>query len=231
VSGEYTRRGEQAVWWEEEEEILQAGRAVQAGGEGRFTARRRRSPQRQTHPRVRLARGSLRPAGEGFRGLRSKQTLWLAEVFGGPAEYSEHHGGYAHMVAKHIGLSLTEPQRARWVQLIGLAADDAGLPSDPEFRSAFIAYIEWGTRLALEVALRDRRIQPRAVKCRAGHRLFSSQTQDARWRAHALAVAAARSSTSPRARGPRDVRHRCARLARLVTSAVSSERLRTSSFA
>lgn len=69
-------------------------------------------------------------------------ALWLAEVFGGPAEYSEHHGGYAHMVAKHIGLSLTEPQRARWVQLIGLAADDAGLPSDPEFRSAFIAYIE-----------------------------------------------------------------------------------------
>jgi hemoglobin len=76
-------------------------------------------------------------------------ALWLAEVFGGPAEYSEHHGGYAHMVAKHIGLSLTEQQRARWVQLIGLAADDAGLPSDPEFRSAFIAYIEWGTRLAL----------------------------------------------------------------------------------
>jgi hemoglobin len=76
-------------------------------------------------------------------------ALWLAEVFGGPAEYSEHHGGYAHMVAKHIGLSLTEPQRARWVHLIGLAADDAGLPSDPEFRSAFIAYIEWGTRLAL----------------------------------------------------------------------------------
>ncbi|HEY3970971.1 MAG TPA: group II truncated hemoglobin [Solirubrobacteraceae bacterium] len=76
-------------------------------------------------------------------------ALWLGEVFGGPAEYSEHHGGYANMVAKHIGLALTEQQRARWVQLIGLAADEAGLPSDPEFRSAFIAYIEWGTRLAL----------------------------------------------------------------------------------
>ncbi|HMH46321.1 MAG TPA: hypothetical protein VK538_01280 [Solirubrobacteraceae bacterium] len=53
------------------------------------------------------------------------------------------------MVAKHIGLALNESQRARWLQLIGLAADDAGLPSDPEFRSAFIAYVEWGTRLAL----------------------------------------------------------------------------------
>jgi hemoglobin len=76
-------------------------------------------------------------------------ALWLAEVFGGPAEYSEEHGGYAHMVGMHIGLALTEPQRARWVQLIGLAADDAGLPTDPEFRSAFMAYVEWGTRVAL----------------------------------------------------------------------------------
>jgi hemoglobin len=76
-------------------------------------------------------------------------ALWLAEVFSGPPKYSEHHGGYAHMVAKHIGLALTERQRARWVQLIALAADDAELPADPEFRSAFMAYIEWGTRLAL----------------------------------------------------------------------------------
>lgn len=89
-------------------------------------------------------------------------ALWLAEVFGGPAGYSEHHGGYAHMVAKHIGLSLTEPQRARWVQLIGLAADDAGLPSDPEFRSAFIAYIEWGTRIALHNSQSDASPPPEA---------------------------------------------------------------------
>jgi hemoglobin len=28
------------------------------------------------------------------------------------------------------------------------AADEASLPDDPEFRSAFVAYFEWGTRLA-----------------------------------------------------------------------------------
>jgi hemoglobin len=28
-------------------------------------------------------------------------------------------------------------------------ADEAGLPGDPEFRSAFVAYLEWGTRLAV----------------------------------------------------------------------------------
>ena len=75
-------------------------------------------------------------------------ALWLAEVFGGPAVYTDEHGGYPHMVAKHIGMSITEPQRRRWVNLIQDAADEAGLPDDPEFRAAFLGYIEWGTRLA-----------------------------------------------------------------------------------
>ena len=76
-------------------------------------------------------------------------ATWLGEVFGGPSRYTEEHGGYPHMLAKHRDRALTEEQRVRWVQLICLAADEAGLPGDPEFRSAFVAYIEWGTRLAL----------------------------------------------------------------------------------
>jgi hemoglobin len=76
-------------------------------------------------------------------------ALWLGEVFGGPPSYTEEHGGYPHMLAKHRGRALTEEQRFRWVQLICLAADEAGLPDDPEFRSAFAAYVEWGTRLAV----------------------------------------------------------------------------------
>jgi len=76
-------------------------------------------------------------------------ALWLGEVFGGPPTYSEEHGGYPHMLSKHLGLGITEQQRARWVQLITPAADDAGLPSDPELRSALMAYVEWGTRIAL----------------------------------------------------------------------------------
>jgi hemoglobin len=75
-------------------------------------------------------------------------AMWLAEVFGGPTAYTEELGGYPRMLSKHLGLAISERQRARWAQLIGLAADDAGLPSDPEFRSAFAAYIEWGTRIA-----------------------------------------------------------------------------------
>ena len=76
-------------------------------------------------------------------------ATWLAEVFGGPADYTASRGGYPHMVAEHIGVAITEPQRRRWVNLIQDAADEAGLPDDPEFRAAFLGYIEWGTRLAL----------------------------------------------------------------------------------
>lgn len=76
-------------------------------------------------------------------------ATWLAEVFGGPSDYMEHHGGYAHMLSKHLGMAITEVQRFRWVGLIAQSADEAGLPGDPEFRSAFMAYVEWGTRLAM----------------------------------------------------------------------------------
>lgn len=79
----------------------------------------------------------------------SHVALWLGEVFGGPAAYSETQGGHGHMVAKHFGKNITEVQRRRWVNLIQDAADEAGLPTDAEFRSAFLAYVEWGTRLAV----------------------------------------------------------------------------------
>ncbi|GGQ58774.1 globin domain-containing protein [Streptomyces asoensis] len=88
-----------------------------------------------------------------FAGLAAEHAehvaLWLAEVFGGPAAYSATQGGHSHMVAKHFGRGITEPQRRRWVELVQDAADEAGLPTDAEFRSAFLAYVEWGTRLAV----------------------------------------------------------------------------------
>jgi hypothetical protein len=77
-------------------------------------------------------------------------AAWLGETFGGPKAYSERYGGYDRMVSQHLGKALREEQRARWVQLICRSADDAGLPADPEFRAAFVAYIEWGSRIARE---------------------------------------------------------------------------------
>jgi hemoglobin len=76
-------------------------------------------------------------------------ALWLAEVFGGPSAYTDEHGGYSTMMRHHLGLGITPEQRGRWVQLMSEAADEAGLPDDPEFRSAFLAYVEWGSRIGM----------------------------------------------------------------------------------
>ncbi len=57
-------------------------------------------------------------------------------------------GGYEAMVTHHRGLGITGEQRFRFASLMSLAADDAGMPADPEFRAALVGYLEWGTRLA-----------------------------------------------------------------------------------
>jgi len=107
-----------------------------------------------------------------FRGMDEHHpryvAMWLGEVFGGPALYTEERGGYPHMLSKHRGVALTEAMRRRWVQLICDAADDAELPGDPEFRSAFLAYIEWGTRLAVANSQPDATPPPKAPVPRWG---------------------------------------------------------------
>jgi hemoglobin len=76
--------------------------------------------------------------------------MWWSEVFGGPADYTDQLGGYPKMLGKHRGLGITPEERLRFVTLMSRAADDAELPDDPEFRSALMAYAEWGSRLALQ---------------------------------------------------------------------------------
>ena len=92
--------------------------------------------------------GPLFPGGV-TEAHREHVTLWWCEVFGGPATYSEELGGYERMVAHHVDLDISSAQRFRFTSLMSMAADDAGLPDDPEFRAAFMGYVEWGTRLAM----------------------------------------------------------------------------------
>lgn len=80
---------------------------------------------------------------------------WLGEVFGGPQCYSGEYGGYTRMISQHVGKGLTEEWRSRWVTLLGESAREAGLPNDPEFRSALQSYLEWGSRLAVENSQTD----------------------------------------------------------------------------
>ena len=53
------------------------------------------------------------------------------------------------MLAHHRDLDNTAEQRYRFASSMSLAADDAGLPDDPEFRAALVGYLERGTRLAM----------------------------------------------------------------------------------
>jgi hemoglobin len=74
---------------------------------------------------------------------------FIAEVFGGPTAYSAERGGHAHMIRAHLDRHLAEAQRRRWLDLLLSTADEVGLPNDPEFRSALVGYLEWGSRLAV----------------------------------------------------------------------------------
>ena len=74
-------------------------------------------------------------------------AAWLASALGGPAEYAQdadvrRAGGFT---SSEFG----EVQRDRWVTLAAAAADQAGLPADPGFRSVFAACIDWMSRTAL----------------------------------------------------------------------------------
>ena len=99
---------------------------------------------------------------------RDHVVAWWSEVFGGPDRYTRELGGYENMLARHRGLGIASQQRARFVSLMSLAADDAGLPEDPEFRSALMAYLEWGTRLAMHNSQPGAAVAPHAPVPRWG---------------------------------------------------------------
>jgi hemoglobin len=75
---------------------------------------------------------------------------FIAEVFGGPELYTgEDKGSHAIMISHHLQKMLDEPKRKRWMALLLESADEIGLPDDPEFRSALVGYLEWGSRIAV----------------------------------------------------------------------------------
>jgi hemoglobin len=99
---------------------------------------------------------------------RAHVTAWWCEVFGGPTRYTDELGGYESMLAHHRGLGISPEERFRFASLLSLAADDAGLPDDPEFRSAFAAHVEWGSRIALHNSQPDAKVVEHAPVPRWG---------------------------------------------------------------
>jgi hemoglobin len=78
-------------------------------------------------------------------------TLWLAEVFGGPAAYTRERGGHATLIRAHGGRAITEAQRARWVELM-LATAQETLAPEPRLLETLRDYFEWGTTIVLAVS-------------------------------------------------------------------------------
>jgi len=93
----------------------------------------------------------LYPVFKNMSGDHSKHVAhFIAEVFGGPKLYTEgDNGSHAGMVAHHVGKMLDDEKRKRWLQLLLESADEIGVPNDPEFRSALVGYLEWGSRIAV----------------------------------------------------------------------------------
>jgi hemoglobin len=76
-------------------------------------------------------------------------TMFTAESFGGPDRFSRELG-FAHLIAVHRGLHITEQQRERFVELYMAALDTAGMPDDEPFRSAVREHVEFGTHVAMQ---------------------------------------------------------------------------------
>jgi len=78
-------------------------------------------------------------------------AVWLGEIFGGPARFTAELGGHQALLRAHLGLSITEKHRTRWLQLMG-AAVDKELPDDELLRRRVMEYFDWGTRIARDVS-------------------------------------------------------------------------------
>ena len=70
-------------------------------------------------------------------------AAYWGEVLGGPPVFSEECSDQASMVLLHCGNGDMTDLGRRFVACFVGAADDAGLPADPEFRAALRAYMEW----------------------------------------------------------------------------------------
>jgi hemoglobin len=82
-------------------------------------------------------------------------AYYWAEVFGGPARYSESHGGHSAMLETHARHGAGDDFGPRFVACFMQAADDADLPDDPDFRAGLRSYMESATEEVLSYAPSD----------------------------------------------------------------------------
>ena len=98
------------------------------------------------HP---FSHGDLNPAH-----LERLAAYW-AEVLGGPPRYSALPADQTSLLLMHAGNGDMTDLGRRFVECFVRAADDAGLPEDPEFRAALRSYMEWAVADVLAHEDRD----------------------------------------------------------------------------
>jgi hemoglobin len=86
--------------------------------------------------------------------------MWLTEVFGGPKLYSATLGDIAPMLRRHAGQNITEVERQRFVACATRAIEH--VVADERVREAIVAYVEWGSKIAVENSRSDHRPDPAA---------------------------------------------------------------------
>jgi truncated hemoglobin YjbI len=89
------------------------------------------------------------------------RAAWLEETFDGPKPHAENDGGYDRFVSRHLAKAWREKSGETWARLITQSADEARLPIGPESPTAFVSYIEWGTRRVVRVVSPQFRSNPR----------------------------------------------------------------------
>ena len=84
-------------------------------------------------------------------------SYW-AEVFGGPARYSEEYGSHSGMLEMHARTGAGDDFGPRFLSCFMQAADDVHLPEDATFRAALRAYMTWATEHVMSYAPHDSRV-------------------------------------------------------------------------
>jgi hemoglobin len=86
--------------------------------------------------------------GQHPRHVERLAAYW-AEVLGGPATFSREYSDQSALVTMHSGNGDITNLGRRFVECFVRAADDAGLPDDPEFRAALRDYMVWAVEQML----------------------------------------------------------------------------------
>ena len=127
-----------------------------AGGEPAFQALARAHHERCLADPI-LAHPFLHP---GHPEHVQRLGYYWAEVFGGPARFSEVAGGHSAMIGIHAGQGADHDIHLRFRDAFLQAVDDAGLPADPALRAQLRAYIDWAVAEVESYAPADSTVAP-----------------------------------------------------------------------